>query len=151
MSQQLEEENQQDPEPEIIDLAGYLEVDSVVYLKPDSEEQLQKLQPLQKAGLNLAIVIGVLIIIVMIFVGIDLYRNVPAKLILPPSTASSADIEAFGELVAVYRDYQDIVIDRTTKFFTLMVASTLVPVFTTILGYIFGTSQANNNSKELTN
>ncbi|HVO62974.1 MAG TPA: hypothetical protein VMT53_18740, partial [Terriglobales bacterium] len=64
----------------------------------------------------------------------------------PPTT--QGDMEHYKQLVEAYRNsletYQQLAklqTDRMTQLFQLIVASTILPAFTAILGYIFGSKK----------
>jgi hypothetical protein len=71
---------------------------------------------------------------------------------LPPSPmppSSSADPEHYKQLVDAYKQSADVYqqmakaqVDRAIQLFQLVVASTILPAFTAILGYIFGSKKS---------
>jgi hypothetical protein len=88
---------------------------------------------LEKAALLLAAGVGLGIAIVTLVVISDWYLNRPAMPVLsriPPDQAQKT-IENFKLL-------NEASLERVTKLFDLIVVKAFLPVFTGILGYIFG-------------
>ncbi len=54
---------------------------------------------------------------------------------LPPIPSNLADAKSFFDS---YKALNDLAVDRTIKLFDTVVAKALLPLFTAILGYIFG-------------
>lgn len=93
------------------------------------------LSPLQRAGMKLALGVGLAIAGVTLLVLIDWLSNRPALPQLPPDTAQAkAALENFQALNTA-------TLTRATELFDLIVAKAFLPVFTGILGYIFGSKQ----------
>jgi len=66
---------------------------------------------------------------------------------LPPS--ASGDPDHYKQLVDAYKASSDVYqqmakaqVERATQLFQLVVASTILPAFTAILGYIFGSKKS---------
>jgi hypothetical protein len=88
----------------------------------------------QRAGLYLAGGVGALIAIVTVCLVIFLWRNypsMPAETTLATPEAASAALERFKAL-------SDVTMKNSTEMFQTVVTQALLPVFTAILGYIFG-------------
>jgi hypothetical protein len=47
-------------------------------------------------------------------------------------------VEAYRQAIEVYQGVAKMQVDRAIQLFQLIVASTILPAFTAILGYIFG-------------
>lgn len=104
------------------------------------------LSPTQQAGLRLAIWVGALISVVTIATilawGVEFWLHQPPSLpsTLPTDPAELAQLaSSFGRLSADYNALADARQARITGFFDTVVARTILPVFTAILGYIFAT------------
>ena len=107
-----------------------------------------RLEPLQRVGLWLALAFFVYILIAssaIFFVSFRWFQipNFP----VPPS--NSGDLEQYKRLLDAYKQSADIYqqmaklqVERATQLFQLVVASTILPVFSAILGYIFGSKRA---------
>ncbi len=93
----------------------------------------------QRAALGLAVGVGLTIVIVLVYLGRDLSLRSPA----PPSLLGvpSGDLK---EQLEAYAKISEIALARTTSLFTTIVASALLPVFTSIVGYLFGTGVGRN-------
>lgn len=99
--------------------------------------QKQKLGPTQRAGFRLAVKVGTLIGVVTILVVVQWWRSAPWTGVPPGfSDMKSADAKAIAENLKILSDAS---VDRSLKLFDDIVGRVLLPVFTSILGYIFGT------------
>ena len=108
------------------------------------EASARELHPLQKVGYKLALwvfgyIVGASIIILYIS-----FRciHLPA-LPEPPTMTGDIDrykqaVEAYRQSIEVYQGVAEMQVDRAIQLFQLIVASTILPAFTAILGYIFG-------------
>jgi hypothetical protein len=96
----------------------------------ESSAQLIKLSPIQRAGFYIAIGVGSLIAIVIIALLAELMGfRTPA---IPTASAGIDDYQRLIELSS----------QRTLDLIDMIVAKILLPVFTTVLGYIFGSQAA---------
>ena len=108
----------------------------------------KELPPLQRVGYKLALFLFLYIVgasIVIFFVSFRCIQlpSFPA----PPS--ASGDPEHYKQLVDAYKSSADVYqqmakvqVERATQLFQLVVASTILPAFTAILGYIFGSKRS---------
>ena len=96
--------------------------------------KLAKLQPTQQAGLWLAIGVGFIISAVIIVLLIDLFSKSPSM----PSGWTQMEPEKAKVAIDNIKILNDLAVDRSIKLFDTIVARSLLPVFTAILGYIFG-------------
>lgn len=104
--------------------------------------------PLQKVGYKLARIVFLYIVGASIVIFIVSFRCIQ----LPPfpsPPSSSGDAEHYKVLVDAYKQSADIYqqiaktqVDRAISLFQLVVASTILPAFTAILGYIFGSKKS---------
>jgi hypothetical protein len=104
--------------------------------------------PLQKVGYKLARFVFLYIVVASIVIFVVSFRcmQLPA---FPAPPTSSADADHYKELVDTYKIsadvYQELAkaqVERATHLFQLVVASTILPAFTAILGYIFGSKKS---------
>jgi len=104
--------------------------------------------PLQKVGYKLALFVFFYIVGASIVIFVISFRcmQLPA---FPAPPATSADAERYKQLVDAYKIsadvYQELAkaqVERATHLFQLVVASTILPAFTAILGYIFGSRKS---------
>jgi hypothetical protein len=95
-----------------------------------------RLTPLQQIGARLALGVGSLIALVTVAVLIDEVcssRGLPAL----PTNLASPEAKAALEN---YKFVHQMAFDRGINIFETIVAKALLPLFTAILGYIFGSS-----------
>lgn len=101
----------------------------------------------QAAGMSLARLVGAIIFLVLMVLLIDFYLNRPVAPHLmtePSSTIAMDDIASHNQrLIEDYRALNEISQDRSVQMFQVIVAAALLPVFTGILGYIFGRATAD--------
>jgi hypothetical protein len=104
--------------------------------------------PLQKVGFKLALLLFSYIVIASIAIFFVSFRCIQ----LPPypsPPSAVGDLNQYKQLVDAYKASSDIYqqmakaqIERATQLFQLVVASTILPAFTAILGYIFGSKRS---------
>jgi len=122
---------------------------------------LQKLTPTQQAGLWLAAGVGLTIIGVLAFVAVVWFQTAPAPPALLPLPTIIDPVKAKDALAsyqalnqAALENYKVLnaeAISRVTSLFDLLATKTLLPIFTAILGYIFGSraaAAANSRNSE---
>lgn len=110
----------------------------------------QELDPLQKVGFRLALTFFGYILLASIAIFFVSFRcfQLPA---FPTAPSNSGDPEQYKRLVDAYKQSSDIYqqmaklqVERATQLFQLVVASTILPVFSAILGYIFGSKKSGD-------
>jgi uncharacterized membrane protein len=105
----------------------------------------KEVTPLQRVGYKLALfVLGYIFVASIAIFIVSFYMDRLPPVPMPP-TSSGSDTEHYKALVAAYKDSADVYqqlakarVDRAIQLFQLVVASTILPAFTAILGYIFG-------------
>ncbi len=119
---------------------------------PGAVSNLEKLTPTQQAGLWLAAGVGLTLIGVLVFVAVVWFQTAPQPPTLLPllaitDPAKAKDILANTQALnqAALDNYKALnaeAISRVTSLFDLLATKTLLPIFTAILGYIFGSRAA---------
>ena len=93
---------------------------------------------LQRTGLILAASVGALgSVVILLLVGKWMYSAPPVPLI-PPAT----DPSAAKAILDNYKTLEQITLEPYTSLFDSIIVKALLPVFTSILGYIFGSRTA---------
>jgi hypothetical protein len=119
-----------------------------VQINVDSPGSGREVTPLQRVGYKLALFVFFYIVGASILIFWVSFRclQLPA---FPTPPAVSADAEHYKQLVDAYKVSADIYqglakeqVERATHLFQLVVASTILPAFTAILGYIFGSRKS---------
>lgn len=128
----------------------------------EAVSDLQKLTATQQAGLWLAIGVGVAIVGVIVFVAVVWFQTAPKAPVLPPLPVI-ADPAKAKDALANYQTLNQAALDnykalnaeaisRVSSLFDLFATRALLPIFTSILGYIFGSraaaAAANNRGSE---
>ena len=119
---------------------------------PEAVSDLERLTPTQQAGLWLAAGVGLTIIGVLVFTAVVWFQTAPKPPVLPPLpilTNPATAKEALSNYQALnqaaldnYKALNAEAISRVTSLFDLLATKTLLPIFTAILGYIFGSRAA---------
>ena len=111
---------------------------------------IRELEPLQRVGLWLALAFFAYIIIASGTIFYVSFRclNLPP---FPPPPSTSGDPDQYKRLLDIYKQSADLYqqmakaqVERATQLFQLVVASTILPVFSAILGYIFGSKKSGD-------
>ncbi len=127
----------------------------------EAVSDLERLTPTQQAGLWLAAGVGLTIVGVLVFVAVVWFQTAPkppALLPLPALTDPAKAKEIIANTQALnqaaldnYKALNAEAISRVTSLFDLLATKTLLPIFTAVLGYIFGSraAAAAANSRDL--
>lgn len=107
-----------------------------------------RLAPLQRVGLWLALAFFAYILIAtgtIFFVSFRCVQLPP----FPTPPINSGDpaqykalVDSYKQSAEVYQQLAKVQVERATQLFQLVVASTILPVFSAILGYIFGSKKS---------
>jgi hypothetical protein len=123
-------------EKEVVDLED-------LYKDVGGKQQVRvgKLTGTQWAGFILAVCVGVIILAVIIFIGIDWLSNAPNLSYPDLKNVNQEDIETLSKAIEQYKSINDLAIERVKTLFDSIVINALLPIFTLILGYVFGTQR----------
>jgi hypothetical protein len=119
-----------------------------VQINVDAPGSGREVTPLQRVGYQLALFVFFYIVGASILIFWVSFRcmQIPA---FPAPPANLADAEHYKQLVDAYKVSADVYqalakeqVERATHLFQLVVASTILPAFTAILGYIFGSRKS---------
>jgi uncharacterized membrane protein len=114
----------------------------------DAGGSAREVTPLQRVGYKLALFVFFYIVGASILIFWVSFRcmQIPA---FPAPPANFADADHYKQLVDAYKVSADVYqalakeqVERATHLFQLVVASTILPAFTAILGYIFGSRKS---------
>jgi hypothetical protein len=100
-----------------------------------------KLDPVSNAGMQLATGVGLLIALVTVMLLAHWMATAPWTGV--PSDLASKKTDDAKALVENIKTMSDLSADRSIKLFDAVVSRALLPVFTAILGYIFGSRSQN--------
>jgi len=107
-------------------------------------DTLPQLNPLSKIGFWLAVIVFSYIAVVTIALLIDYFFHIPEIPILV-----SADSTGFNNsVIEGYKKLSEISTDRSLKLFDQLIHKTILPVLTSILGYIFGIRGVERQEEE---
>jgi hypothetical protein len=93
---------------------------------------------LTSRGMKLLVGVGSLAILLTVLIIVRWMLSAPAMPISANTTVADA-----ASVIKNYKDLSDIALDSATRMFDIFVVKALLPVFTTILGYVFGTRNAS--------
>jgi hypothetical protein len=119
-----------------------------VQINVDAPGSGREVTPLQRVGYKLALFVFFYIVGASILIFWVSFRcmQIPA---FPAPPANFADADHYKRLVDAYKISADVYqalakeqVERATHLFQLVVASTILPAFTAILGYIFGSRKS---------
>ncbi len=99
------------------------------------------LSPIQRAGLWLALGVGLLITVVTLSLVRQMAEQTPPAMQFPTPVSLASGTPAYNPVatsVADYKALSEISITRATGTFDTVVVRAFLPIFATILGYIFG-------------
>ncbi len=96
---------------------------------------------LQRTGLLLAACVGTLATVVTILLVAKWMYSAPSM----PVIASGTDPNATKAILDNYKTIQQLTLEPYTTLFDSIVVKVLLPVFTSILGYIFGSQSASRS------
>ena len=110
--------------------------------------RMRELEPLQWVGLWLALAFFAYIILAsgtIFFVSFRCIQLPPFP--SPPTNPGDPAqykvlVDAYKQSADVYQQMAKMQVERATQLFQLVVASTILPVFSAILGYIFGSKRS---------
>jgi hypothetical protein len=109
----------------------------------------KEVTPLQRVGYKLALFVFFYIVGASILIFWVSFRcmQIPAFPAPPPANLADADhykqaVDAYKVSADVYQALAKEQVERATHLFQLVVASTILPAFTAILGYIFGSRKS---------
>jgi len=112
-----------------------------VLLSAGAEKPVKEGTYLQRTGLRLALCVGALasfVIVALVIKWICVAPAIPA--ILPGTDPGTAKA-----IVENYKSIQQVALEPYTTLFDSVVVKVLLPVFTSILGYIFGSQRNSRN------
>ena len=122
------------------------------HLTPIKAKIWMDLSGLQWVGVWILCGIGTLILIAMVGIGIDYVRSAPAPIHIDITQVSSSveEIENMSKVVDMYKELSEISTKRALDTFNAVVSQALIPILTSVLGYIFG-SLGKKKSNETPN
>jgi hypothetical protein len=124
------------PEPELIS-------SDEVLREAGAERPVTEGTFLQKTGLQLATGIGAVATVVTVALVIKWIIYAPTI----PTIPIDMDREKARVAIENYKQLQSVVLEPFTILFDSVVVKVLLPVFTSVLGYIFGSQSAGRRSK----
>lgn len=97
------------------------------------------LSPTQRVAYRLAVCVGILIFLIVVFLAIVWFSSVPSMKLSEVPELDTEDIGKIKDMISNYTTIYDTVSKRVIELFDAIVVRVLLPVFTSLLGYIFGT------------
>ncbi len=94
---------------------------------------------LTSRGMKLLLGVGTLAVLLTVLIVVRWMQISPAT----PGVSANTTAADTASIIKNYKDLSDIALDSATRMFDIFVVKALLPVFTTILGYVFGTRNAS--------
>jgi len=111
--------------------------------------KMERLTPLQQAGMRLAIGVGAVTFLVMVGLWTHWMWHTPTvPSLVIDSTNGQAVITDTKLLMDNYKIAAELAMDGPSRMFDQMVVKMLYPLFTLILGYVFGANNASTSTQE---
>lgn len=114
-----------------------------------SDVEIQRLAPIQRAGLWIAAGVGLFSILALIPIMGVWWAHVPP---MPPiAIDSSANPQAITDTVKVFETYKvatEMAAEQPLKWFDGLFIKILYPLLTLVLGYIFGATRQGSENNE---
>jgi hypothetical protein len=100
------------------------------------------LTPLQTVGVRGALIVGVFsAAVLLLLLARWIYLDPPV-----PKIPANFDEKQAALILSRYKEIQGAVLDSTTKMIDTIVVRILLPVFTSFVGFVFGTQVAGKSS-----
>lgn len=125
----------QAPVPEVVTIE---EMEAGVGAKP-GDVKVEEMRPKEKAAFYIAVGLGIVITVVIFFVGIDWISAAPTLSLPSTDNLTSEKLENVEKLIEQYQTINGLAMDRAKELFDLIVVKSLLPIFTSLLGFLFGT------------
>jgi hypothetical protein len=117
--------------------------DILAIVKGSDSNSVKILTPTQRVGVRIMIVLGGIIFASLIVASWDWLSFSPAKYIENIISTSAYSFPEVYEQVALLNEMH---VRRFEKFFNTAITNSLLPVFTTVLGYVFGVNAKKEES-----
>lgn len=104
----------------------------------------KQLEPTQQAGMRLATGVGIVTTLAIVLIIADWIAKAPWLGV--PSGLAQMDPTQAKAVMENLKTLNEVSVDSAVKMFDTIVARSLLPVFTAILGYIFGTRASRNDT-----
>ena len=105
-------------------------------LEPAGKDNIKVFVTRVTIWLTWFIVFLILISLTAIMIDLSIHTTTLPK--FPSNVKSKEEIELFSLLIDEYESLNDLVVSRVTNIFRLVILETLVPLFTLMLGYLYG-------------
>jgi hypothetical protein len=110
--------------------------------RPSEAVSINRLAPLQEAGVRFALGVGIVAFAVLMVLGLQWLTHAPVPPTMPTPPAKAEDMPQYisgtKAMLDNYKILSDQAWDGPSKMFDMVVAKILYPLFTLILGYVFG-------------
>ena len=99
---------------------------------------VESLTALQQAGIKIAVGVGIVSVLVIIGLGLQWSLQAPEMPILPHNPTDQ-QITSFKNILDYYKTASELALSGPKELFDIIIVKILYPLFTLILGYVFGT------------
>lgn len=134
--------------PEVTKTAGHpkeIQTIQVPVLTSRDAKLSDPLPPIKRVGITLIIAIIVFMVIATVLIFADMVLNNPLN--DPTIQQIITEISDPLDKIQTYRTFQTDNLERTVKLFTMIISSTLLPVLTAVIGYLFGSREIGKTTE----
>ncbi len=110
----------------------------------DEDVLAERLTALQRAGMRIALGVGIVGTIVILALGVQWWLRSPQ---MPSLPVDSQQVESTKAILENYKTASDMALEGPAKIFDMVIVKILYPLFTLILGYIFGSRIISSDKK----
>jgi len=107
---------------------------------------IKLLTPLQKAGLRILLGVGIVSVFVILGLGWQWISQSPKFPTLPTSATDTQQITNAKSLLENYKMAGELALSGPKDLFDMIILKVLYPLFTLVLGYVFGTRKADTGT-----
>jgi hypothetical protein len=100
----------------------------------------------EKYATWITIGVGIVIAIVIGFIAIDWLRTAPPLSMPELANVKSDDLATIEKMIEHYTTVNGLAVERATSLFDLIVVKSLLPIFTALIGYLFGIQRVTQPS-----
>ena len=106
-----------------------------------------KMPEKEKYATWITIGVGLVIAIVIVFIGFDWLLTAPPLSMPELTEVKTDDLATIEKMIEHYSTVNTLAVERARSLFDLIVVKSLLPVFTALIGYLFGIQRVTQQSR----
>ncbi len=103
---------------------------------------VEPLTALQKAGMRILLGVGIVSVLAIAVLTVQWISQTPKFPTLPANPADAQEIANTTTLLEIYKTASQLALSGPKDLFDMIILKVLYPLFTLVLGYVFGTRTA---------